>query len=287
MCFNVAHNIALWGSKSSFKTWVDSFLQSLNTFYLHTIIFLFFLCLLPPPSPSYHSECNCHPLGSEMAQCDRITGVCECREGAAGKQCDECARGFTGNFPKCVQCHPCFQLWDDAVCQIKRDLEHIEYTVQKILENGITPGVGDTRIRELERKLKQVQDLISAEDSDRIHQLIGQSIDDLRWWCHIVFECSLKFATVMCQLLTATVWILNGVPCSLCSRAEIALTDGRLMGVARELNTTAAEEEALRRTLSDLEKDLRDVNNTVAHKERLLEDYLTSGFAGSKLNQVF
>lgn len=186
-------------------------------------------------------ECNCHPLGSEMAQCDRITGVCECREGAAGKQCDECARGFTGNFPKCVQCHPCFQLWDDAVCQIKRDLEHIEYTVQKILESGITPGVGDTRIRELERKLKQVQDLISAEDSDRIHQLIGQSIDDLR--------------------------------------AEIALTDGRLMGVARELNTTAAEEEALRRTLSDLEKDLRDVNNTVAHKERLLEDYLTSGFA--------
>uniref|UniRef100_A0A671WXI8 Laminin, beta 2-like n=1 Tax=Sparus aurata TaxID=8175 RepID=A0A671WXI8_SPAAU len=151
-------------------------------------------------------ECNCHPLGSEMAQCDRITGVCECREGAAGKQCDECARGFTGNFPKCVQCHPCFQLWDDAVCQIKRDLEHIEYTVQKILE---------------------------------------------------MFACSLKFATVM---------------------AEIALTDGRLMGVARELNTTAAEEEALRRTLSDLEKDLRDVNNTVAHKERLLEDYLTSGF---------
>lgn len=102
-----------------------------------------------------------------------------------------------------------------------------------------------------------------------------------------MFACSLKFATVMCQLLTATVWILNGVPCSLCSRAEIALTDGRLMGVARELNTTAAEEEALRRTLSDLEKDLRDVNNTVAHKERLLEDYLTSGFAGSKLNQVF
>lgn len=128
----------------------------------------------------FHLECNCHPLGAEMAQCNRTTGECECREGAAGKKCDECARGFTGVFPKCVQCHPCFQLWDDALCQIKRDLEHIQYTVQKIQENGITPGVGDTRIKELEKKLKQVQDLITMEDSEKIHQLIGQSIDDLR-----------------------------------------------------------------------------------------------------------
>lgn len=115
-----------------------------------------------------------------MAQCDRATGACECREGATGRHCDECARGFTGVFPDCVQCHACSQLWDDTVCQLKRDLEHIEYTVQKILESGVTPGVDDTRIKELERKLKQIQDLIRMEDSERIHQLIGQSIDDIR-----------------------------------------------------------------------------------------------------------
>uniref|UniRef100_A0A3Q3JUR0 Laminin, beta 2-like n=1 Tax=Monopterus albus TaxID=43700 RepID=A0A3Q3JUR0_MONAL len=186
-------------------------------------------------------ECNCHPLGSEMAQCDRVTGVCECREGIVGKYCDECARGFTGVFPKCVQCHPCFQLWDDIVCQIKRDLDHIQYIVQKITESGVTTEIKDTRIKELETKLKQVQDLISTKDSNRIHELIGQSIDDLR--------------------------------------AEIALTDGRLMGIARELNTTAEDDKELRFTLNDMGRELRDINSTLAKKKQLLDDYRTSGFA--------
>lgn len=66
----------------------------------------------------------------------------------------------------------------------------------------------------------------------------------------------------------------------LCSRAEIALTDGRLMGVAQELNVTAEEEKALSNTLSVLEGELRDLNSTVALKQKLLEDLFTSGFAG-------
>lgn len=68
----------------------------------------------------------------------------------------------------------------------------------------------------------------------------------------------------------------------MCCRAEIALTDGRLMAVTRELNTTAAEEEAMKRILSDLERELRDLNTTVARKQQLLTEYLHSGFAGNK-----
>ncbi|XP_037540958.1 laminin subunit beta-1 [Nematolebias whitei] len=186
-------------------------------------------------------ECNCHPLGSETAQCDRETGQCECREGAVGRHCDQCARGFMGVFPSCVQCHPCFQLWDDHVCQLRRDLEHIQYMVQKILESGITPGAEDARIKELERKLSQVRDLISSVDTDTIQQLIGQSVDDLS--------------------------------------TEILLTNGRLTDISHELNSTAGRDEDLKRTLSDLEKELRDINATVAHKQQVLDDRLTSGFA--------
>lgn len=68
----------------------------------------------------------------------------------------------------------------------------------------------------------------------------------------------------------------------MCSRAEIALSDGRLMGVTRELNVTTEDEGALSQTLTGLERELRDINTTVAHKHRLLQDYLTSGFTGSQ-----
>lgn len=100
---------------------------------------------------------------------------------AGGPLCNECARGYTGTFPKCVQCHPCFQHWDDIVCQVQHDLETIHYRINRILETGTVPGVSDTRIRALEKKLAEVQDLLNDGDRDRIYHLISQSIDDLRY----------------------------------------------------------------------------------------------------------
>uniref|UniRef100_A0A8C1T947 Laminin, beta 2-like n=1 Tax=Cyprinus carpio TaxID=7962 RepID=A0A8C1T947_CYPCA len=178
-------------------------------------------------------ECNCHPLGSEMAQCDRVTGACVCKKEASGSRCEECARGFTGIFPKCIPCHPCFQLWDDAVCQINRDLTHIKDVIAMILEKGVVPGVSDSRIRQLEKKLAQIHDLIRNGDREGIYNLI----------------------------------------------TEIALTDGRLMGVSRELNVTADLDNALKRNLTALEKELKDLNNTLHRLQRELKNYHTAGLA--------
>lgn len=49
-----------------------------------------------------------------------------------------------------------------------------------ILEKGEVPGVSDGRIRELEKKLAQVQDLIKNGDQEGTYNLISQAIDDLR-----------------------------------------------------------------------------------------------------------
>lgn len=65
------------------------------------------------------------------------------------------------------------------------------------------------------------------------------------------------------------------------SRAEIALTDGRLMGVARELNGTAVQDEELRRNLTQMERELRDLNTTLMHQRQKQESNLSSGFQGN------
>lgn len=68
----------------------------------------------------------------------------------------------------------------------------------------------------------------------------------------------------------------------MCFRAEIALTDGRLMAMGQELNMTAETDRALRHTLDNMEKELRDLNTTVTDKQKLLELF-GSGFAGNLL----
>ena len=39
--------------------------------------------------------CNCSNL-AVSAECDRVTGRCQCQPGAIGLKCDDCAFGFTG-----------------------------------------------------------------------------------------------------------------------------------------------------------------------------------------------
>ncbi|XP_063848285.1 agrin-like isoform X1 [Scylla paramamosain] len=54
--------------------------------------------------------CRCHRLGSIREPCDAVTGVCECRPGVGGKNCDRCLPGYYGlNRVKegAIGCTPC------------------------------------------------------------------------------------------------------------------------------------------------------------------------------------
>ncbi|KAI4902331.1 hypothetical protein NFI96_018366 [Prochilodus magdalenae] len=192
-------------------------------------------------------ECRCDPLGADTLQCNRITGECVCREGASGRHCGECARGFYGNFPKCVACHPCFELWNDTVYHIQCQVDDIQNFTAMFLESGETPSFSNARIRELEKKLAEVQDLLKSEDREKMYQKISQALDDLR--------------------------------------AEIAVTDGRVMGIAREMNGTAEQDNVLKRNLTSMEQELRDLNDTLAQLRRDLNNYLTAGL-GAQLDEI-
>lgn len=65
-------------------------------------------------------------------------------------------------------------------------------------------------------------------------------------------------------------------------RVEIALTDGRLMGISRDMNVTADLNNALKRNLTALDKELKDFNKTFDPVHMDLENYLTA-FAGKVL----
>uniref|UniRef100_W5N6F6 Laminin subunit beta-2 n=1 Tax=Lepisosteus oculatus TaxID=7918 RepID=W5N6F6_LEPOC len=184
-------------------------------------------------------ECSCDPFGAEISQCDRQTGHCQCREGATGPRCDQCSRGFTGNFPKCVRCHPCFDQWDGVVSRVWAELERVREQVKKIQATGITSSLNDARIRDLEKKLENIQRLIDDRASEKIYPLVKQYADDLR--------------------------------------AAIDNTDGRLMGIFGDLNSTMQKDRKQLQSLDLLETDLGDLNSTVAKLRRRLESLITAG----------
>lgn len=63
-------------------------------------------------------------------------------------------------------------------------------------------------------------------------------------------------------------------------RPEIVLINSRLTGIDQDTNKTKEADKVLKRALTDLEKELMDVNATLARKQELLDKYLTSGFSG-------
>ncbi|XP_043572577.1 laminin subunit beta-3-like [Chiloscyllium plagiosum] len=104
-------------------------------------------------------RCNCDERGTVTGGCDKSTGRCLCRPGVTGVLCNECKqlRGYCSDFPKCNQCHPCFQIVDNQISTL--NIRH------NALVNTKLPAQGgndyDSEIGGLTNKLQQVQAIIS------------------------------------------------------------------------------------------------------------------------------
>ncbi|XP_032822334.2 laminin subunit beta-2-like isoform X1 [Petromyzon marinus] len=101
--------------------------------------------------------CDCHPQGGT---CDATSGRCVCRDGVTGARCDACSRGAAGDFPACKPCHACFSWWARKIEALCARATALRDRAEKLADTGIS-GAYDGRFEELEKKLKEAQDIIA------------------------------------------------------------------------------------------------------------------------------
>ncbi|KAJ6668143.1 hypothetical protein lerEdw1_015520 [Lerista edwardsae] len=121
-------------------------------------------------SPSSNAEfvfraaCDCDPHGIETPQCHRITGHCSCRPGVSGVRCDQCSRGFAGDFPACQPCHQCFGDWDRIVQDLAARTRGLVQRAQHLQQTGLT-GAFEGTFRRLQDKLSAAQAIVNARNA--------------------------------------------------------------------------------------------------------------------------
>lgn len=109
-----------------------------------------------------------------------MTGHCACRQGVSGVRCDQCARGFSGNFPDCQPCHQCFGDWDRIVQDLATKTKALAARAQEIQTTGMT-GPFEKKFKELEEKLAKAQSIVNARNAtaEAVTNLMGM-IEELR-----------------------------------------------------------------------------------------------------------
>ncbi|XP_005987722.1 laminin subunit beta-3 [Latimeria chalumnae] len=100
-------------------------------------------------------SCDCNFLGTEGAGCDKVTGQCLCKAGMMGRRCDQCGRGYCNEYSNCVQCHPCFQSFDNEIGNIVIRQGSL-YNMSAHLEGTRDQDLGP-RISRIEKQLTEIQ----------------------------------------------------------------------------------------------------------------------------------
>lgn len=168
--------------------------------------------------------------------------MCRCREGFTGQRCDQCARGFRDNFPRCSACHQCFYQWDSIITQLQNQLRAIQRKVSDLQEGGEAPEISNSLIRELEDKLRIVK------------QIIGDGgIEGTR-------------------MLEQMNKLVNKI------RTEVAQLSYQLHSQEKKMNDTQSKDRKHKGKLEKLTLDLMLVNDTLYILKTQIEAIVASGF---------
>ncbi|XP_075430559.1 laminin subunit beta-1-like isoform X2 [Ascaphus truei] len=186
--------------------------------------------------------CNCDRHGSEMQQCHRLTGKCHCQEGFTGLRCDQCDRGFQDNFPRCSACHQCFSQWDLIITRLRQQLREIQRKVSDLQEGGQAPEISNSRIRDLEDKLRSIKQLIGdgGIEGTRVLEKMNKLVNKIR--------------------------------------TEVAQLSYQLHAQEKRMNETEGKDRKQRGKLVKLTLDVNIVNETVFILQTQIEAVAAAGF---------
>lgn len=125
------------------------------------------VCLPPAEKEQMHvtccpfiAACNCNPEGTSWPQCDKATGVCNCRAGVTGRFCDQCGRGFEKDFPSCRQCHLCFDEWDTEITALAQTVQGLMRFAASLEDKGGRMPSCDMRFKAFEDAISEIERIL-------------------------------------------------------------------------------------------------------------------------------
>ncbi|XP_053325272.1 laminin subunit beta-2 [Spea bombifrons] len=187
--------------------------------------------------------CDCDGRGIETPQCNRATGHCTCRQGVSGVRCDQCARGFSGHFPDCQPCHQCFGDWDRIVQDLATRTRDLVRRSKDVQQTGVA-GTFKKNFRDIEAKLAKARAIVNARN-----------------------------ATV--ESVTNLMKIMDDL------RNKINESTETLTQLEGELTSIQDENFDANHDISELERDVRNLNMTAKEHSHQLDVLKNSNFLGA------
>lgn len=84
----------------------------------------------------FTTNCDCNLIGSKSAECNRLTGQCECKNSnITGLKCDRCRENFHNLAEGCIECDTCYQIVQLGVEHHRKELNDLIDLVNKIENN--------------------------------------------------------------------------------------------------------------------------------------------------------